>query len=525
MGFFDIFRKKYRERVKNVEPFNPLKHDIECPYCFEKFKHSEVHFRSTTLKGSVPSVDDLQNRDWENSDEMNEAMEEAALARKFTLRKDDPQLKRFWKRRFDIEPSTVDRQWNHPIITPDDEDMMWNQNKNDGLQYDNIGFLTGIKDYYGTLATTRLCPHCHNVISPIYGKYEVIYIAVVGMTGSGKTVYLNQLLDTLPKSFANAGLVANKSFNLMTETQKIRKNKFLPEASTEGRMYPPMSINVMNSYGVEKTLVFYDIAGENCTEAYKLSKFGPYLKQAEAVLLLMDPKEFRDGRGERASAVIEALSVFYDTNNTRKPWAAVVFSKSDVWKQYIDSPIYSWIREDSVIFQDVPSMVYQSEDRRGFDLTSFNKLKGVLLKWRKEYLDTSEVLKNTLNGAKFQGYDYFAVSALGGKVQPEYNIGTGENAEFINITDEAAEKIEMIVRLSDLNKLDEDEIGLYQGQYAVKLTDSEEDDDLMSFQEIWEKQITPRYLLLNAPSPCRVAEPLLWILYKMDIVKGIESNM
>lgn len=73
-------------------------------------------------------------------------------------------------------------------------------------EMDSSGFVNRAVDAFGVSSKVRICPYCHNVLPFEFGKYPVKYISVVGITSSGKTVYLSQLLRQIETFFVKAGL-------------------------------------------------------------------------------------------------------------------------------------------------------------------------------------------------------------------------------------------------------------------------------------------------------------------------------
>lgn len=501
---------------------------IVCPYCFETFAHHEVHFRvsSNSIKSGVLSDDDLIDTYGDDAEKLQQERQKAKMARRFQRQESDSRLTSFWKDRFNVDPSQRDdKEWNNPVITPEDDDMLFHGDPREGREFSNDTtqpFLSTLRDYYGNPATIRLCPKCHNVLSSTYGKYPVTFISVVGITGSGKTVYLNQLIDNLQTTLSRAGLSVTAPFN-MRSIDRIQKGKFLPMSTQESIMYPPMMINiepVKNGVKQKRTLVFYDIAGENCTSQQKLAVFGRYLEKSEAIILLMDPKQFilfNDSHNSvnPANVVVDALVNFFSSKR-EKPLMAATLSKSDTLKKLADDFLMSdIIRKDSVIFQKIN----WQQTAKGFYMTSYNLMSGAMNALR-QHIDPASSLDNPLVN-EFKARAYFAVSALGVEVQAMYNItGDEKKPHYIETPNEAANAIEMLLQKDNM-----EEPPLYNGKrevYIGKNLDTNE-DVVMSFEEIKENKTPVRYLMKNDPNPCRIEEPLLWILYKLNIIEGVNA--
>lgn len=499
---------------------------IVCPYCFNTFSHKEVHFRARTVKNNVLSDEAIEERWGDDEQKMQQELEKNRIARKFQKQREDPELSEFWAR-FHITPDQRDdEEWNYPVIRPSDKEMLYHDGKEgEGLIYTD-GFLSRIKDCYSEGSTVRLCPKCHNKLSATYGKYKTLFISVVGITGSGKTVYLNQLLESLQKHLSCAGLVAAQPFN-MRPNERIAKNSFLPMSTQEGVLYPPMMINIIPKDGIkgrdETTLVFYDIAGENCIDTDRLLRFGPYLLKSQAIIMLMDPRQFKqfdDAAGDNpVSSVVDALITFFDTSgNTQRPLMAAALSKSDKLREMVDDfTMDEFIQKDSVIFQKI----HWDMAKRGFYKTSYQRMKGAMIGLMKE-LDPQETIQGPLK-TFFRETAFFAVSALGVEVQPMYNIGTDEDPIYVDLTKEAEQAVQLLKREHKGGPVQEPP--LYKGRKQVLLGNHPDNGEpvIQSFEEIRLSDRHVEYWLNENPDPYRIEEPLLWLLYRLNVINGVDA--
>lgn len=498
---------------------------IVCPYCFEKFSHKEVHFRSATEKNTIMSDDVIESRWGDNEQRMKMELEKNRIARKFQRQREDPELSGFWSR-FNITPDQrEDDGWNLPVIRPSDKEMLYHGGKDgEGLFYSD-GFLIRVKDCYSEDSTIRLCPRCHNRLPATYGKYKVLFISVVGITGSGKTVYLNQLLESLQKHLSCAGLVTAQTFNLRPN-EKIAKNSFLPMSTQEGILYPPMMIDIIPDGGNRErdqtTLVFYDIAGENCIDTDRLYRFGPYLQQSQAIIMLMDPKQFpeidQSAEDNPVSNVVEALVSFFETSGiTKRPLMAATLSKSDELRNLTsDFTMEDYIHKDSEIFKKIQWNI----SKKGFYKRSFQQMSGAMIKLMKK-LDPQEVIQGPLKNF-FHETAFFAVSALGIEVQPMYNIGTDKEPIYLELSKEAEESIRILKKERDQRL---PKVPMHNGRQEIVLgRDSENGNEVVqSFEEIRTSGHQVEYWLGENPDPCRIEEPLLWILYRLNVIRDVDA--
>jgi len=145
--------------------FNRYDNTLICPYCFEEFSSDKVHFRASS-KSPLPKVPDSLLNDWRKSFEMDPLGDDGVVINPLTDKVTESQPETF--------------------VTPDGKKRK---------------LLTEIRDKHGVPTTTRLCPHCHNVLPKHYGKGESKVLAVLGDTYSGKTVYIIALIDWLRENF------------------------------------------------------------------------------------------------------------------------------------------------------------------------------------------------------------------------------------------------------------------------------------------------------------------------------------
>lgn len=283
---------------------------IKCPYCFEEFESDKVLFRANTGF----TQEELDREEFTSGD----VDEHKRLFVKFSQRNPDEKLDRYWTSRGGTAGySSADPRWNMPHIDPNDADRFWemldpdaNGVGADGLVRDQDGFAIRVYDRYSDRATpvTRLCPHCHNPLPlPNYGKYPTIFISVVGITTCGKTVYLNQLLTRLAMAMQNTGYYITEN-NLPDFKENVEANMPLPGSTDDSVMRRPLAVNLVDQNDRSKafTIVFYDIAGENCVKWNDdYAKLGDqdsrnsrakegiasFIARADGLMFLVDPNQ------------------------------------------------------------------------------------------------------------------------------------------------------------------------------------------------------------------------------------------
>lgn len=328
---------------------------IECPYCFgeqrdgtiRKFKHDEVQFRSNTVfngmndlvkavtGGEFKNMDDL---DFADEQKKKKYQEEINRCEVFTKKAKSEKFKQFWssfsnsdspesRNNSETGMNEIDYDYNRPIISVNDKVVAKKcYNPQDG-------FLEYIQDIRGNMSHARVCPYCNNPLPMNYGRYPVYHIAVVGIKGSGKTVFLSQFLKYLVEECNRIGIatgVPDQTITKYINENKIKENEPLPGSTLPTHLVAPLSINLT----IKKktyTFVFHDIAGESCQDAANWANFSKFIKHSDALILLVDPKQINafgiDWEGEEPvslSSVSDQLKTTYGQAVEDIPAACVI---------------------------------------------------------------------------------------------------------------------------------------------------------------------------------------------------------
>ena len=418
MGLFGLFSGGSKSGSKNQPNSAPAKINydkIKCPYCFKEFSHKDVHFKAMTLKAGESGenmLDDFLADEEEEAfdffsgaqkqEESSETVDKS-LEQLFTEQKDSL-YQNFWNR-YANKPNW--KYANYPVITNKDGRMM-----NGGFKMDMEGFVDSVEDVFGETSRIRICPHCHNPLPVGYGKYPVHFIATVGITSSGKTVYLSQLMRNMDTIMTNVGL----STVSMTEADEkfihdypVKKDVPLPQGNTPGALSEPLFYVILNN-GQRHTLVFYDVAGENYVVAEGMEKFGPFIKNADGIIMILDPDQFSRVREDmddniaKPKAVLQAMfNAFLSSQNvggkTNIP-LALALSKSDKLQGS------SLVNPNSNIFRDIQ---YDPQNR-AFDMKQYRNVMGEVKRFLRDTPEGSALMVLLENC--FSRYGFFAFSAL-----------------------------------------------------------------------------------------------------------------
>ncbi len=452
-------------------------YQITCPYCFEKFSHTKVHFRmETEFDESELNEEGLTESEIARlpASTRKTKLTEQTKMRKPFIRKDDEKYTRWWKTYGSTSEKSLglDKKWRGgvhqlPVLNPENEEhraVLKQEQEGDYFIYDGDGMVCGVTDVFGNKTRRRVCPFCHNPLPNQYGKYPVKFISVIGVTGAGKTVYISQLLKYISKyaTFLNwSAFFTSDHESDFIEDNPVEQGKVLPNSTVAGTFSQPMFYDFRFLRGdqpVTNTIVLYDIAGEDCETAAKMTKYGNFINYSDGIILLVDPGQLK-WAGVDCVIPTEPQAVLNTIYNatlekgaelSTKP-IAVCVSKSDSFEEWIPAgrADISEVR-DRVMGTRIPV----------FNATDYNELQQQLQKAMNEELALA--LRN-----QYKYFNYFAFSAIGGPVKEE----TAKNAagEPIRTEDGREKKV----------------------SYPI-----------------------------DPPIPRRIAEPLFWLFYRFGYIQS-----
>ncbi len=411
---------------------NPIAPDaafgIVCPYCFNlasggngaPFPHTAVHFRAET---SFTNVREIEAKlgfteidiDLADTDTERKRKRMAYNLHKQFLSRDDEKYQEFWNK---FEGRTTEQSERNGTLSPWKLPIISKGNGIQTLVADADGFVTHAVDAFNQETYRRVCPHCHNPLPMKYGKTPVKFISIIGITGSGKTVYISQLLKNMTNCVSKSGLSAY--FTTDHETNFITNNKVakgvpLPFSTAPGSLSQPMFydiVRLVNGKQRTDTIVLYDIAGENCRNANDMVRFSSFVKHSDGLILLIDPKQLGFLPGANAGAidppglVLNTLHTVLESQQGKKTSVpiAICVSKSDQC-----AGILPQLAQEQV-------QVAERDPHTGlatlkFDAKVFNKLAGELKELMLNNPDANTVCQNLMN--EYWNYNFFAVSAIG----------------------------------------------------------------------------------------------------------------
>lgn len=459
MPVLNFFRARGQAPVRRNGPKS-----FACPYCFETIRHDEVCFLVPYTQQEIAYTEaELSVMDPAVAEKIRQEQAEIAPFRK---RDSDEKLENFWRHLGGIDAYSnnpafeEELQWNSPLVTPENAGEMTES----GYEKDNDGFVVSVTDRLSKKPSKlRLCPHCHNVLPEGYGKYPLHFISIVGITSSGKTVYLTQLLSEIETYLGRMGVNVCYKDKEARRFENIRDSStILPNATTRNDLRPPITITAQEGSNFY-TLVFYDIAGENCVDADKQELFGPYISHADGIIVLMDPAQFPQLRtqieakhsgaigAENTATVNSVLQTMYQSFLTERmnqagkveiPFAFIV-SKSDYLDEILsDDP--NW--KDSVIFDNLP--VPKKSEKLKRRVVSYGELVSIDHAVRQLLEENGDPTLYEQIRTSFANSRFFAVSALScgtrwvlshtAELKGSYNIFLDDESEsrkiFIELT-------------------------------------------------------------------------------------------
>ena len=431
--------------MESKEKSNSVNYDeveIKCPYCFHTFHHDEVGFRVESVSDEDTKL--YKQKMLSGSDkEQKEYKLKLEKAKEFTKEKDE-KWHEYWEKMGYVNNAPLYEngdgydEYNdaRPSALTGQQDRVFFSYMNDvkklQLGRDSDGFVSYAEDIRGKITYKRVCPNCHNKLPKDYGKNAVKFVAVVGISGSGKTVMLSQLIDNIEDYATNVGgkitFDESDSAKKFPLKYKVRTNEKLPSGTKE-HFSPPIFFQFSKTKDgmFEKTtIVIYDIAGESCIKAGGLERYGPFVKNSDGIILLLDPRQISafscaDESAEKPTAVLNAMGKAFllDTSEKCKVPIAVAYSKSDKLRNAGVS-----INENSHIFKSI-----EYGARRGFMLDSYKNVRHEVETLLQKYSSTFYANIKDL----FENYGFFAFSSLGHDTETKSTSNGNESVLTMNL--------------------------------------------------------------------------------------------
>lgn len=377
-----LFKGRKQEEAPTQKKF-----PIVCPHCFNKFSPDEVMFRAAHAK---------------EDDEAYCLQEDERL---------NAYLERFGLEGSDELEAVID-----PLQFPE---------PNKGYVDD---VLISLRDKYNVETKKRLCPYCHNDLPYSAGRAPSNIIAIIGASQVGKSVYMASLIHTLETVTAHNFEAACMPIN--SETSRRFKSQYMDplfaqntliESTQKERKQEPFiyQFKFKDANKAPLSLVFFDVAGEGMVEEEYLELYANHIKNAEAILFLVDPLQLSTIRtkirlgqedGDFTSQYQESRDVVVtlaenfigrqEEGRTTIP-TAIVVTKSDMLES-LATEDGQYIRTDSNLFKNYTHKQY-------FDLEAYEAINDEV----KHFIEQVDLAFMDAIEVHFNNVSYFAVSSLG----------------------------------------------------------------------------------------------------------------
>ncbi len=420
-------------------------YEITCPYCFRTFSHTRVHFRMETCFDETELNDESYTQ--AELERMPASGRKALLLEQTNRRlpfrwRDDEKYTRFWSAygKTTETASGADRKlpcavWQLPVLDPSDPKNFHSLRRQrvetsgaaDFFIYDRDGMVIGVEDCFGAETRRRVCPECHNPLPLGYGKHDVKFLSVIGVTGSGKTVYISQLLKYMGRYTTFAGMTSYFTSDHETdfiERNMVAMNKPLPGPTMEGSLSQPMFYDLVDRSHHTETIVIYDIAGENCQRSGDMLKYGKFVSRSSGIILLLDPSQLDLVAGTDQDPEVKAADTSLVLNTI---YGAFVGGSSS---EKCDIPVAVCISKSDTFLDSLPEQARTDitpaldpeTDRElpCFNATEYNRLQPGIVK----LMDRQ--IRNSMRTG-YSTYNYFVFSATGCPVRKE-NVGGMERS-------------------------------------------------------------------------------------------------
>lgn len=294
----------------------------------------------------------------------------------------------------------------------------------------------------GGATGTRVCSVCHSVLPSTFGEEKSPMFGMVGVKGSGKTVYLTVLIHELTTSIRRR---FGASVHTIGESPMIARVKQFRETINSGGALPESTAaaaaekkypivlewrqereGFLNRTKVSSTILsFYDTAGEDLQSQNSTSSLA-YLAAADGLIVVLDPFQFPEnkqrgfGLGIGADALdTPAIDVISRITELLREADSVKASKK------VKRPLALVVSKIDAFFDDVPSD--HAIRRPPPTLPAFDESESADLHHHVEALvdewGGEDVL--SLLRTNYENYRFFAASALG--AQPDYRAARADS--------------------------------------------------------------------------------------------------
>lgn len=419
-----------------------------CPYCFSEFEDTEVLFRSEIIveRSQLKKLLPKEFNSYEDFEMIYSGDDKEDIIRKyreqeFLAEKSDPVYDDFWtpyggttERETvvglpNFKPGTralinpAQKEYYNLLVQQSDGNYYRSETKNNRTMVTSIFHRQGNKQ-----SKRRVCPRCHNPLPIDYGFYDIKFISIIGITGSGKTVYLSQLLKNIQTELSGIGMALvgrQQPLHDFVNDNKIEAGKPLPGSTPVKALQQPVIVTIKKADSSGCTIVLYDVAGElfSDTGSAELSNYAPFVTHSDGIILLVDAFQCeaianagtKEQRDEDSTTAIRNISGFL--NNDDIP-VAVCMSKCDAIAPEILVNIADTLKTGGVRL-GAPDYNNEGSYLSILNADDFNDYERKL----KSFFQLQADNITTLMNANYKDFAYFAVTALGCDVNVNIPLG------------------------------------------------------------------------------------------------------
>lgn len=433
-----------------------MRYVITCPYCFRGMYDDQVKFRSELVHHGEPAFIPDEYEDFEDFQLRYHGADKQGILNAyqdwaFFNEVEDPVYEAFWANyNGTTEYNPADdllnvKAYHRRVIDPTkDSHRRYLKPQPDGTYFirDMQGMVSQIELVTGERCNRRVCRHCHNPLPVNYGKNPVKFVTIIGIVGSGKTVYLSQLLRRMRTYAVKVGLnaiVTNAGVRTFLENNSVVANEPLPGATPFSRLQQPLFYEMIRDAGVHgrvtETFVLYDVPGEvfNNETPELVHRFAPFIKHADGAIVLIDPMQFEvisettrtrrqlDHPTIALNTIHHIISQGNVTEKSNTPFA-ICLSKADM--KEVQNVLSDELRD--MLLSDVRGI----EGTNGFYLPLFNaKDYAPIAIELTKFIKSNELALAQMMETNYSSYAYFAFTALGCDVKEAVK-DTGESYEY-----------------------------------------------------------------------------------------------
>jgi len=182
----------------------------------------------------------------------------------------------------------------------------------------------------------------------------------------------------------------------------------LPDSTPPEEWLPPLFFHLIKQDRTNLTLVFFDIAGENCSNVEKMNgPFGKFVEHSDGMIILFSPNQIKRDKDVKIenkdtpliSDIINTIHKYYSSKtktNTTLP-TAVCISKGDIIQKYVLGK--------SKELEDVRA----AKDGKSFNSLEYNPLNNKIINFINN--KTEQDIRTIMNG--YESFSFFILSALG----------------------------------------------------------------------------------------------------------------